>query len=263
MSPGTYFVKSERDAESNDYKQVVVAAGADVALDFTVPANVTLSGRVLDPDGKPVAEASVYLLTLAYRNGLLGPVLSGPKQTHADGVYLFDYGLQPNRKYYVLVDRKIPEDLQGRDTIEVPTYHPSAHSFAEALPIALQNGEQRSGVDIQIARAPFFCVAGKILEGSGSFSIQESALAGSALKHAAGKVDSEGNYRVCGITSGDYRLSEQNAFTSSSWRKPMSSTPICLPRRPTCACRPTGTVRIPCPTRQSSTSTAISAPRLA
>lgn len=211
LRPATYYVRTKRDPASSPYRPVKVEA-EEVTLDIVVPAIPAISGHVLNPDGDLEVDAFVWLLKPEYESGVLKEVVIGPKITKEDGAYLFDSDLEPNRRYYLLVDRDVPQELKDREPIEVPTYYPSATGMDSAIPVVLQPGEHREKVDIGIATAPWYCVDGKI-GGSGDFSIHESPLAGTRLARLRGSAGKDGKYRACGLSAGQYWLSAQKAST--------------------------------------------------
>jgi len=214
LDAGTYYLRTERDPDNGAYRPVKLAAGQEVALDFVVPANAVISGRVLGPDGDPEVDAFVWLLKPEYQRGVLKQIVVGPKTTNKDGAYSFDSGLEPNRRYYLFAGRDQPKGLNTdqREPIEVPTYYPSASRMDSATPVILRPGETRQKVDINIAAAPYYCLGGKI-EGSPDFEIRESSLAGTRLVRLRGRAGEHGKYHVCGLSPGEYRLSTEQAST--------------------------------------------------
>ena len=137
LKPATYSVKTERDQVS---KRIKLNSGDKTTLDFIVPANPSISGKVVDQDGNPAVDAFVWLLKSTYDHGVLRQIENGLKVTAEDGSYSFSTGLEVNRRYYVLVDQPPPEDivpaaaadLMERGPIEVPTYYPSATGMESA-----------------------------------------------------------------------------------------------------------------------------------
>jgi hypothetical protein len=214
LAPATYSLKTGRDPESSTYRRINVEAGKEVTLDIVVPANPAISGQVLDQNGDPEVDAGVWLLKSEFEDGMLRQIAIEPKFTGEDGSYAFTSDIEPNRRYYLLVDRGLPKnlDLEKRPPIEVPTYYPSATRMDLAAPVILQPGENRQKVDIKIASAPFYCVAGKIPDAA-EFEIREAPLVGTRLVRLRGSVDEHGKYRVCGLSPGQYRLSTQHAAT--------------------------------------------------
>src|SRR5579872_3685503 len=115
-------------------KQIRLDADQELTVDFVIPVMPVVRGRVLNQDKEPVVDAFVFLLEPQLYDGVLRPRLIGPKVTNADGSYEFDSGLEPNRRYLVLVDMPPPDEIVRavgpeigkRQPIEVPTYYPSA-----------------------------------------------------------------------------------------------------------------------------------------
>jgi protocatechuate 3,4-dioxygenase beta subunit len=227
LEPANYTVtiKMGREELSVPPRRVTLEAGKELSLDLIIPAMPTISGHVVDQNKEPVVEAFVWLLKPDFQGGTLKQVVIGPKATQEDGSYTFDTGIEPNRRYFVLVDRPpadellsaMPADLKEREPIEVSTYYPNATRLDAATPLILQPGEHREQVDIKVATAPFYCVQGKIqLSGkpaSSSYDIFEAALAGTGLRRLRSRPDSDGAYRACGLTPGAYRLSTDEGFT--------------------------------------------------
>jgi len=224
-APASYSVRTERDPSP---KNVHVDVDQEVTLDFVVPANSVISGRVVDQNDEPAVDAFVWLLKSAYERGALKQIVIGPKVTLEDGSYSFDTGLEANRRYYVLVDRDPPldivhaaaADLAERAPIEVPTYYPSATRLDAATGVILQPGETRQQVDIKIAIAPFYCVEGKIqLSGkpaAADFAVVEASLAGTRLARMRTDAGADGKYHVCGLSPGAYQLSAPGGLTEFS-----------------------------------------------
>lgn len=216
LAPATYILRTERGA----YRPVKVGADEEVALDIVVPAIPAISGRVLDRDGGPAVDAFVWLLKPQYQAGVLRYIVVGPKVTAENGAYSFDSGLESNRRYYVLVDRDPPKELvtatppglKDREPIEVPTYYPSATELDMATPVMLQPGEQRAKVDIKVASAPYYCVDGNT-QGPADFTVRQTPLAGTQLVRLRSSSGGQGEYQVCGLPAGAYRVATEHAFT--------------------------------------------------
>jgi hypothetical protein len=225
LPPGTYTVSTMRDRATNASKLVKLDSGEEVTVDLAIPADPTISGRVLHQNKEPAIDALVWLLKAEYQSGVLQQRFIGPKVTEEDGSYAFDTGLEVNRRYSVLVDMSAPEemvaarapDIKDREPIEVPTYYPSATGMESAAPVVLQPGERRERVDIRIATASYYCIDGKI-QASGKpssslLTIQERALAGSRLVRLGGSSGEDGKFHICGLSPGLYRLSTEGGST--------------------------------------------------
>jgi protocatechuate 3,4-dioxygenase beta subunit len=220
LAPGAYALKAERATSMRD---VTLDAGGEATVNFAIPASLAISGRVLNENKEPVANASVYLFTAEIGIGTLHQLAIGPKATKEDGSYTFDARLDVDRRYYVMVDRPPPDDLvsaapdsPSREPIEVPTYYPSSTRMEGAIPIILHPGEH-ARADIKIARVPYYCVEGKVRNAGkpaavdfGIFETPPDGIRQARLRTSSGD---DGNYRVCGLPSGSYRLAADKGFT--------------------------------------------------
>jgi hypothetical protein len=221
LTPGSYSVMPECAPGS---KRIKLDADQETTVDFACPTNPTISGHVQDHNGDPAVDAFVWLLKSEYQYGVLKQFVIGPKVTGEDGAYSFDTGLEPNRGYYVVVDRDVPDevvtaaaaDLNARDPIEVLTYYPSATRMDAATPVILQPGENREQVNIKIVTAGFYCIDGKISasgsQASVSFAVQDLVLVGTRLVRLRSGSGEDGKYHVCGLPAGSYRLFTEDAF---------------------------------------------------
>jgi hypothetical protein len=214
LAPGTYSLRTPRDPAT---KVVKLDAGQQVAVEFVIPANSIISGRVFDPNKRPIPECVVWLLKPEYQDGVLRQTVIGPRVTDDDGDYSFDSDLEVNRRYYLLVDRPPAAEPLNRDPTEVPTYYPAATRIDDATTVILQPGEIREHVDIKIATAPLYCVDGKI-QSAGKptrvdFAVFETPLAGTRLARVRNRSSEDGKYYFCGLPPGAYRLSTEQGFT--------------------------------------------------
>ena len=214
LAPGIYSLSTARDPAA---KVVKLDAGQQVAVEFVIPANPIISGRVLDPENRPVPECVVWLLKPEYQEGVLRQTVIGPRVTDDDGDYSFDSDLEVNRRYYLLVDRPPAPELVNRDPTEVPTYYPTATRIDDAAIVILQPGEIREHVNIKIANAPVYCVDGRIQRAGKptrvEFAVFETPLAGTRLARVRNRSSEDGKYHFCGLPPGAYRLSTEQGFT--------------------------------------------------
>jgi len=214
LAPGNYTLKTARDPAT---KVIQLNAGQQVVVDFLIPANPIICGRVLDSNKRPVPGGFVWLLKPEYQDGVLRQTVIGPRVTDDDGDYSFDSGLEVNRRYFLLVDRPPAAELRTRDPAEVPTYYPVATRIDDAATVILQRGEIREHVDIKIAAAPVYCVDGEIQSGGKpsrvDFAVFETPLAGTRMPRVRSRSSEDGKYHFCGLPSGAYRLSTQQGLT--------------------------------------------------
>jgi hypothetical protein len=127
----------------------------------------TISGRVLDPDGKPVADATVAAWSVGYRFGLRALVSASVRRpsskeplvakTNDRGEYRTP--LHPDGEYYVRVS--IPDELDTGRRLPRTVFYPGTLNSGNAISVRLK-GEDVSGIDIQIPATPVFSVSGTL-----------------------------------------------------------------------------------------------------
>jgi protocatechuate 3,4-dioxygenase beta subunit len=144
-------------------KPVRAGFGQDTAgLRIELSAFGSLRGRVLDPDGNPVARASVDL------------AVAGTETTDDQGRFTFEKLKPGTYSLMARVSEQTPKAAAGRTqarteprTEMVPTWFPSAAQSGLAERILIRGGAQLSGYDIRLRTAPVFRVRGKVLDAGG------------------------------------------------------------------------------------------------
>jgi protocatechuate 3,4-dioxygenase beta subunit len=149
-----YLMSIEKDgfswSESGLHIATVSAAG-DTHFDLKLTPLASLHGRVVDPDGKPVAGITV-------QSGL-GPTAI----TDDQGAFAFKR-LNPST-YQLLA--KVKPQADGKDGERlVSTYFPSAIYAEQAVKIEVQ-GVDLSGYEIRLRTAPARAVRGVVLDADG------------------------------------------------------------------------------------------------
>ena len=104
MANGTY--------QPSATQQVNVTASQTTNLRISMVAGGTITGRVLDPAGKPISEATVQVLQQGYENGVLRLQLADLKQTDDRGEYRL-YRLAPGDYYIAASPRPALFGLRG------------------------------------------------------------------------------------------------------------------------------------------------------
>jgi hypothetical protein len=118
----------------------------------------SVQGRVLDPDGKPIAGAQVEAQ----------PDMGKVAISRDDGYYKLD-GLAPGS--YTL--RAWPPERQpavapdGTRTKLVPTFYPSGTDAAQASKIEVRGGDRPSGYDFTVQSAAVYRIRGVVLDETG------------------------------------------------------------------------------------------------
>jgi 5-hydroxyisourate hydrolase-like protein (transthyretin family) len=135
---------------------------AQIRVELMPRAN--LRGRLLDPEGKPMAGVRVQLLRVRYPGAY-------EAETDSDGGYVFE-NVRPT-EYLIAVDPSMepaspkPPPLKGATTASVRTYYPGVVKRAEATPIVIPAGSDIGGFDFRLQFAPVFPVTGRVVNADG------------------------------------------------------------------------------------------------
>ena len=161
LAPGRYAISAGRDdffgAKGAD-AVVVSGKAADVAL--SIIPGATVSGRVLNPAGRPMPNATVTAYRLSYQNGL--PILHPDEAVTTDDRGDYRIFWLPSGEYYIGASPRstLPArtssnvvTLSRVDQI-VRTYHPGMTDALAAKELAIRGGEHISGIDIRMRTHP-------------------------------------------------------------------------------------------------------------
>jgi 5-hydroxyisourate hydrolase-like protein (transthyretin family) len=138
----------------------VVSVTSDLRnVSFRLIKGLSISGRILDPNGEPGSGMAVRLWRLAYQNGIqmLTPVMANPNgvrtssSTDRKGEYRL-YGLEPGEYYLV---------TGSGDTL---TYYPGTSDPGAAIPLRLVPGKDLSGVNMTQIRSSGFTVTVEVAQ---------------------------------------------------------------------------------------------------
>jgi hypothetical protein len=175
---GRYALLAEKDGllqkRTSDSEFMLSVSGA-ARFDLQLTPFARLSGRVVDPEGKPVAGLQVQLEQGEKRHTI---ILAGehnkisPKVTEQDGAFVFE-SVQPGI-YTLLAQVKPP--AEGKDGERMfTTYYPSVVYPEQALPIQVQ-GVDLFGYEIRLRTAPARKVRGVVLDPAGKPAPQVSVM---------------------------------------------------------------------------------------
>jgi hypothetical protein len=235
LPPGAYRItanNSQRIGFGQEVARHVAVNGSDVEnIDFLVLQPGTISGKVVDENKEPVPDAWIRLVQREYFLGSVGYYYAFPGgRTNDLGEFTLS-GIEPGHPYFLLADRvdfrlpahsEAPLNPKLRKRVPVRTWYPASTFRESAEALTLQPGEKREGVDIEMKKSPSYCVAGTVFGPMGAaalhFSIeamQPSSGHGTFMQAPSGMTPADGQFRLCDLYPGVYRLSAQDGDFNS------------------------------------------------
>jgi hypothetical protein len=166
LPPQDYRVTAYVQMPLASRKPVTVSPGQDVTgIDFELLVPPRIEGRVLDENGEPVPEASVFLVGTEYQHGRLRHTFRFRAMSNDQGEYVLDRFVQPGVRYAILAKPRawdlpavsdVPADPEMRRAVPMPTYYPRSPSLDGAERLVLRSGEVREDVDIRVLSSPSY-----------------------------------------------------------------------------------------------------------
>jgi protocatechuate 3,4-dioxygenase beta subunit len=152
VPPGNYTVAPVADSfivATGEAERPVMVSKAETIedLDFSLMPGGVITGKVVDPDGRPVIEEEVHLFP-EQRQGAFS--VRPAAMTDDRGIYRI-FGLKPGG--YRIAAGRDNED-GGRRTVgaHARTYYPGIEDFAQAAVIPVAEGTEVANVDITLNR---------------------------------------------------------------------------------------------------------------
>ena len=186
---------------------------ADIVFKL-IPHGV-ITGRILDEDGEPLANAQVALLSYRYQQGKKQLSNSQWASTNDLGEYRI-FGVAPG-KYYLSANAP-PMMTGGRMNADVPeeyvpAYYPGTSDASSAAPVVVGPGAQMRGVDITLFKKHTVRIKGHVnsaVAGRGMINVllvpRNTSMVTSLNSTRA---DSQGNFDIHSVLPGSYRLQAQ------------------------------------------------------
>ena len=161
LAPGRYSIGGGRDDYFNPKgADAVVVSGktADVAL--SIIPGATVSGRVLNPAGRPMSNATVTAYDLSFENGL--PVLHPTEEATTDDRGDYRIFWLPPGEYYIgamphsTLPPRTTSNIVTLSRVDqlVRTYFPGVVDALAAKELKIYGGERISGIDITMKTHP-------------------------------------------------------------------------------------------------------------
>jgi hypothetical protein len=229
LPPGGYRLSATNPQEfARELVRHVAVNGSDVEnVDFLVLVAGSVTGKVLDENKEPVPGVTVRLIRREYFLGNVGYYYGFQAGSTNDRGEFTITGVVPGRPYFLMAEKvqyglpahsEAPLNPNLRKRVPVRTWYPSSTFRESAEALILQPGEKREGVDIQMKKSPAYCVEGTAFGPMGAaalrFSIeamQPSSGHGTYAATPGGSTAADGQFRICDLYPGAYRLSAQDA----------------------------------------------------
>ncbi len=206
-------------------KTVRLSQGENVTVDFRVSPNASISGKILNADGEPMPDVSVFLVAPEYQVGALRYIVVDFAKTDDQGAYVFKR-VRPGRGYLIEANTlpmqidagsKAPEEPKLRKKVYRETWFPVSDSVSGAQVMVLTPGERRESADFALSRSLSYCMDGVLATDSGPAPLQFFLAptepisgtvdgGGMTLFPSHGTAAPNGTFRICGLHPGSYRM---------------------------------------------------------
>jgi carboxypeptidase family protein len=143
---------------------IVLAAAQQAAnIDFPLVAGRSITGRILDEDGSPLAGAVVDALVAKTEGGALTLFSVVSTQTDDRGEFRL-FGLAPGQYYISAADPAFRSVSTPKGVLHYsPTYYPGESSADQAKPVALTGSGEAPKVEFKLRLIPPVRISGQLV----------------------------------------------------------------------------------------------------
>jgi hypothetical protein len=155
VPPGEYTVRVERDGYyGRTGSSLVPQTGAatvrvgsgTTTVEIPMVKGATISGRLRDELGQPIANATVQAFTVVYTNGLPALRAAAANKTNDRGDYSIFW--LPGGEYYIAMVKASTQVVGGSFLQQVATtFYPGAPAVTEAVTVNVKTGDNVEGID--------------------------------------------------------------------------------------------------------------------
>ena len=190
---------------------VVITANEFVGFDVTLPRKTaSVSGRVTDPAGNPIADLTVGS---RFNGGILPSFIPGFDQsgyfafgkTDADGRYLFT-GLAPMNFTVNFSPMAFGPTGPPPPSPYLEEWYLDSHSPATATPVELAEGVETTGIDAQLDLGA--TISGRVTDANGNPVAGVNVFSPANIDTGGTTTDANGMYTLIGIPPGDLAFVE-------------------------------------------------------
>jgi protocatechuate 3,4-dioxygenase beta subunit len=224
---------------------VTVANGETVErIDFTLAIGSVITVRLTDDFGEPLAGAQVQVQRFQYapdgqrRLTMAQGGMPGFMSATDDRGEIRIYGLSPGE--YVISasvrNNGLPRAANPSDADDgfPPTFYPGTISVAEAQPISVAAGEERS-VQFSMVAARLSRISGTVLTSEGRpaagaqlIVVTRQGGAGRSFPGSGGPVAADGSFSISGIAPGDHSIEVRSQGREGGADSEFASMPVAV-----------------------------------
>lgn len=218
LEPTSYIIAAPKaNGYSSTWRRVNLKSALTAQADLSLVRESVIAGRITDAEGRPVQRAKVTVRSY-YSQGNKVAISTIRAVSTDDAGYYEIRGLKQGRYLLKVVPLPLgvmkitPESsaavgASGPVFSTVRTYYPNSLSADGAARIRLDGGQRMDALDIKLQEVPVVCITSAV---SGSmhrasvqlYDVEEVPTA----PIASGGVGDGERFRVCGVSSGRYRL---------------------------------------------------------
>lgn len=216
---------------------------SDLAIRLHMPASI--EGTVYNHSGFPAKDVRVLLITPEMSQGLTRYFIKAVSRTAEDGRYKFD-DIRSDLPWAIMVDPTklllsaasgVSKDPDERTQIPKATFYPNVTEVSASTLITLLSGEMRNGIDVTLTIGRSYCIDGAVSGSDIGLSAEfqltriDPSYGSSTSKGFWGpspkvRTESNGSFRICGVTDGEYNIVSFTRDADSADAKRLGSVPI-------------------------------------
>lgn len=220
LSAGRYVLQASTEGYTvvqsrRGWAIVVLKPSGHVDATLYLEPGGIISGRVVDEAASPVRGAAVQALKYSFREGIRQLEEMASAETNASGEYRM-LALVPGQ-YLIRASSPAKEQAYRRETpLPLSMYYPSATDFTRAIPLAVNAGQELSGVEVKLTPVATFHVRGKVIDTRTDVPVQSAELTllsdqgNTYYRPTAAATDTQGSFDLTGVTAGSYLLVAQS-----------------------------------------------------
>ncbi|MBV8069712.1 MAG: carboxypeptidase regulatory-like domain-containing protein [Acidobacteriaceae bacterium] len=221
VEPGSYQLSADRNGFLNgsygpkrqrwSATTLVLKAGEEMTdLTFTLMPAGLITGRVVDADDDPVANASIQASRRVLVNGKMRYQPQAGVACDDRGEFRLA-GLEPGRYLLSALAARGPSNEIPTGTLAtagpVTTYYPSALNAEDAVPLQVQSGREVGGIEIRLRSAQTFHIRGTVAQGNtGELSLNALPDGTNAMGGSSSGIGKDGKFEISNLSPGSYHL---------------------------------------------------------